>query len=221
MARSLVVAGAPWLAVALPGADSLAPARPDTATPVVQPSRRGDRCPGASPLAPSGAGRARASSSRRARRGPPPSLPLRNAARSQRARAGARPEQPPAAQGQAWRAECGRRKDICRSTTSSGPRRARPHRARSGSSGATAARWRKNPPLGRPRWSVPSTGAGRGRKSGRPNRVRHRENKRRCTRGRSSPDRRRSDRASDTCRERPRTNARCGPLESADLQCLR
>ena len=56
MARSLVVAGTPWLAVALPGADSLAPVRPDTATPVVQPSAAGIATPGASPLAPSGAG---------------------------------------------------------------------------------------------------------------------------------------------------------------------
>ena len=55
MARSLVVAGAPWLAVALPGADALA-SLANSAFPGVQPSATGIAAPDASLIAPPGAG---------------------------------------------------------------------------------------------------------------------------------------------------------------------
>jgi len=57
MARSLVVAGAPWLAVALPGADASTPVGPGAASPRVQAAATpGIAAPEASSIPPPGAG---------------------------------------------------------------------------------------------------------------------------------------------------------------------
>ena len=71
MARSLVVAGAPWLAVALPGADALTPAGTGAASLGVQLSATGIAAPEASPIALPGAGD-RPREPRRARPRPDP-----------------------------------------------------------------------------------------------------------------------------------------------------